>query len=117
MRSSTSPHASFSRGLLALLFTGIAGAPILWLMALQTGYTLAYQACDARSTRWVGVPTFAALGIVAGVALTCWFAHRRARRERLPMPLLGEMAVGIAVLMVIVMVASALAPVMLRPCD
>ena len=117
MRSSTSRHASFNRGLLALLFTGIVGAPILWLTALQTGYTLAYQACDARSTSWVGVPAFAALGVVAGVALTCWFAQRRAERERLPVPLLGAMAVGIAVLMVIVMAASVLAPVMLRPCD
>ena len=117
MRSSISRHASFSRGLLALLFTGIVGAPILWLTALQTGYTLAYQACDERSTRWVGVPTFAALAIIALIAAVSWRAHRRAQRDRLPMPLLGELAVGLAALMVIVMIASALAPVMLQPCD
>jgi hypothetical protein len=117
MRSSTSHHASFDRRLLALLFTGIVGAPLLWLAALQTGYTLAYHACDARTTSWVGVPTFIMLGIVTTVAVTSWFAHRRAQRDRVPLPLLGEVAVGVGALMVIVMVASALAPVMLRPCD
>ena len=117
MPSSTSRHASFNHGLLAVLFLGIVGAPVLWLSALQTGYTLAYQACDERSTSWVGVPTFAVLGVIAVIAIVSWLAHRRAQGDRKPMPLLGEMAIGLASLMVIVMIASALAPVMLQPCD
>jgi hypothetical protein len=103
--------------LLALLFTGIVGAPVVWLAALQAGYTLAYQACDARSTSWVSVPTFATLGVVALIAAACWVGYRRAQRDRLPMPFLGELAVGLAALMVIVMIASAIAPIMLQPCD
>ena len=117
MPSSTSRHASFSKGLLALLFTGIVGAPIMWLTALQTGYTLAYQACDERSTSWVGAPTFTITGVVAIIAIASWLGHRRAASDRLPLPLLGELALGIAVLMVIVMIASSLAPLMLQACD
>lgn len=117
MHSSTSRHASYNKGLLALLFTGIAGAPIIWLAALQTGYTLSYQACDERNTSWVGVPTFTTVGIVAIITVACWLGHRRAASDRLPMPFLGQLAVGLAALMVIVMIASSLAPVMLYPCD
>lgn len=117
MDSSTSRHASFNKGLLALLFTGIVGAPIMWLSALQTGYTLSYQACDERNTSWVGIPTFATVGIVAVITIACWFGHRRAANDRLPMPMLGQVAVSLASLMVIVLIASALAPVMLKPCD
>ena len=117
MESSTSRHASFNRALLAVLFTGIVGAPLLWLTALQTGYTLSYQACDERSTSWVSVPTFASVAVVAGITVACWLAHRRAVSDRLPVPLLGDLAIGIAALMVIVLVASAIAPVMLLPCD
>jgi hypothetical protein len=100
-----------------MVFAGIIGAPVLWLAALQTGYTLSYQACDARSTSWVAVPTFSALAIVAGVAIVCAMAQQRARRDRRPLPLLGAIALGLAVLMTIVLIASALAPVMLHPCD
>ena len=117
MDSSTSRHGSFNKGLLALLFAGIAGAPILWLSALQAGYTLSYQACDERNTNWVGVPTFATAGIIAVITIACWIGHRRAANDRLPMPMLGQLAVGLAALMVIVMIASSLAPVMLYPCD
>lgn len=117
MDSSTSRHASFDRGLLAVLFVGIAGAPLLWLAALQTGYTLAYQACDERSTSWVIVPTFATLAIVAIIALISLRAARRARRDRLPMPLMGWLALGMSSLMLIALIASSIAPVILHACD
>src|SRR5689334_9181810 len=112
MASSTSRHVSYSRGRLALLFTGIVGAPILWLAALQAGYTLSYQACDERSTRWVSVPTFAAFALAAAIAAVCAIVQRRAAADQLPMPLLAGLAVGVAVLMVVVLAASAIAPLM-----
>lgn len=117
MPSSTSRRGSFDRGLLALLFAGIAGAPILWLATLQTGYVLAYQACNDRSTSWVVIPTFGAIALVIGLALLSVRAHRRARGDRLPLPLLGWLAVGMAMLMTIVLAASAIAPLVLQPCD
>jgi hypothetical protein len=117
MPSSTSRHASFDRWLLAVLYAGIIGTPLLWLMALQTGYVLAYQACDARSTLWVTAPTFGALALIAVLALIAARGRRRAEGGRLPLPLLGVLAVGMSVMMVIVMAASAIAPVVLHPCD
>lgn len=117
MPSSTSRHASFDRRLLALLFAGIAVAPLLWLTAMQTGYVLAYQACDARSTLWVIAPTLAILVLVAGLALAVNRGRRRAMDQRLPLPLLGWIGVGISALMVLVMVASTIAPLVLHPCD
>jgi hypothetical protein len=100
-----------------MLYAGIIGTPLLWLTALQTGYVLAYQACDARSTLWVTAPTFGAIGLIAVLTLIAVRGHRRASGGRLPLPLLGVMAVGISVMILIVMAASAIAPVMLRPCD
>jgi hypothetical protein len=103
--------------LLAMLFAGIVGTPLLWLTAEQTGYVLAYQACDARSTSWVIVPT---LGLLAAIGLVTFIAirgHRAARDGRLPLPILGWIAVGMAAMMIVVMVASSIAPMMLQPCD
>lgn len=117
MVSSTSHHGSFDRRLLALLFTGIIGAPLVWLIAIQTGYTNAYQACDERSNSWVTIPTFTALAIVVAIAVACALAYRRARADRLPMPLLGWMALAMSALMTIVLIASSIAPIMLHPCD
>jgi hypothetical protein len=117
MASSTSPHASFDRRLLLVLFAGIVGAPLLWLSALQAGYILAYQACDDRSTSWVIVPTFGAAAILVAVMLVALRGHRNARTGRLPLPLMGWLAVGISILMIVVMAASAIAPLVLHPCD
>ena len=100
-----------------MLFAGIVGAPLLWLIAEQTGYVLAYQACDARSNSWVVVPTVALLVTVAAAAFVSFRGHRTARADRLPLPFMGGLAIGVAALMVIVMVASAIAPLMLQPCD
>ena len=117
MHSSTSRHASFDHWLLAALYAGIIGTPLVWLMAIQTGYVLAYQACDARSTAWVIVPTVGAIAIVVALSLIALRAHRRAGGARLPLPLLGVIAIGISALMIVVMAASAIAPMALQPCD
>jgi Ni/Fe-hydrogenase subunit HybB-like protein len=102
---------------MGLLFAGIAGAPLLWLTALQTGYVLAYQACDDRSRSWVAVPTLIALALAIGIAVVSVVSSRRASRERLPMPFLGWLAIGMSALIVIVLVASTVAPLILHPCD
>jgi hypothetical protein len=117
MPSSTSHHASLNTRLLGWLLVGVLGAPMLWLMTLQTGYVLAYQACDDRSNSWVLVPTIAAIAIAAIIALITVRAHRRASRDRIPLPFVGWLAIGMASLTVIVLVASAIAPLILHPCD
>jgi hypothetical protein len=117
MPSSTSHRASFDRGLLAVLFAGIAGAPLIWLTALQTGYVLAYQACDDRSTSWVIVPTVSALAVAVGVALLSARGYRNAAGGRKPLPFLGQIALAISLMIALVIAASAIGPVVLHPCD
>jgi hypothetical protein len=117
MPSSTSHHGSLNTRLLGWLLVGVIGAPALWLTALQTGYVLAYQACDDRSNSWVLVPTISAIAIAAVIALVSRRSQRRAREERMPLPFVGWLALGMASLTVIVLVASAIAPIILHPCD
>jgi hypothetical protein len=103
--------------LFGTLLLGVVGAPLLWLMALQTGYVLAYQACDAQSSSWVIVPTAAAIGLAMIVGAVTVAARRRAERERIPLPFIGRLSLGMAWLMVLVLAASAIAPIILHPCD
>lgn len=117
MPSSTSRRGSFDPGLLTILFAGIAGAPLLWLAALQTGYVLAYQACDDRSTSWVIVPALVFVAIVGAIAALSVRGHRRAGRDRVPMPFLGWVAVGMAGMMLLVMAVTAITPLFMQPCD
>ena len=117
MASSTSHHGSLNTRLLGWLLLGIIGAPLVWLTTLQAGYVLAYQACDDRSNSWVLFPTLAAATIAAVIAIISLRSHRRAGEERIPLPFIGWLALGMASLMVIVLVASAIAPMILHPCD
>ena len=117
MPSSTSDHVSLNTRVLAVLLIGVLGAPVVWLTMLQTGYVLAYQACDSRSNSWVLIPAFAALALAIGLAAISARANSHARRERRPLPFVGRLAVGMSALMVIVLAASAIAPIILHPCD
>ena len=100
-----------------MLFAGIIAAPLLWLTAEETGYALAYQACDARSASWVIVPTVGALAVLVILAIVTMRGHQTAKTDRRPLPFLGRLGIGLGVLMIIVMAASAIAPLMLHPCD
>jgi hypothetical protein len=100
-----------------MAFAGLIGAPLIWLTALQTGYTLAYQACDAESRYWVTVPTAVALAAAAGTLLISFYGKRRAGKSLEPQPFLAYLGVGLAAMMVVVLIASLIAPLMLRPCD
>jgi hypothetical protein len=90
---------------------------MLWLIAEQVGYVLAYQACDDRSNSWVLVPTIAFVAIAALIALISARSHRRANEERIPLPFVGWIALGMASLMVLTLAASTIAPIILHPCD
>jgi hypothetical protein len=95
----------------------LVAAPMLWLAALQTGYTMAYQACDTGSRHWVTVPVVLALAATVVTAVGAGWALGRTVQSPPPAPMLARLSVGTAALMVIVLMASALAPFMLRPCD
>ena len=100
-----------------MALTGLVGAPLIWLTALQTGYVLAYQACDSNSRYWVTVPTAIALAAAGATVLTSLLASRRAKKLLEPQPLLATVGLGLAAMMVIVLTASLIAPLLLRPCD
>jgi hypothetical protein len=100
-----------------MAFAGVIGAPLIWLAALQTGYVLAYQACDARSRAWVAAPTIGAVAILLVMLGITQIAERRSRHTREPQPLLSWLGVGVAAMMVVIMIASSIAPLVLRPCD
>ena len=117
MRSSTSDHGSLNTRLFGVLLIGLLGAPLVWLTTLQAGYVLAYQACDDRSNSWVLVPALTALALAITLAALSARATLKANRERMPLPFVGRLAIGMSALMVIVLAASAIAPILLRPCD
>jgi hypothetical protein len=117
MASSTSRRGSSERKLRLMAFAGLIGAPFIWLTALQTGYVLAYQACDSQSRSWVTVPTAVFLGATAMTLLIAFSGRRRAKYSLAPQPFLAIIGVGLAAMMVLVMIASLIAPLMLRPCD
>lgn len=100
-----------------MAFAGLIGAPLIWLMAVQAGYVLAYQACDSQSRYWVTVPTALAIAAAAGTLLIAFTAQRRASKSLEPQPLLAALGLGLAGLMVLVLIASMIAPLILGPCD
>lgn len=100
-----------------MAFVALVGAPALWLTALQTGYAMAYQACDSGSRSWVTVPVMIALAATVVTAIGAGWAVRRCAHAVVPTSFVARLGLAVAGLMVIVLVASALAPFMLRPCD
>jgi hypothetical protein len=78
---------------------------------------LAYQACDAQARSWVIVPTAVATILTIGAFGVVAVTQMRSHRADEPQSLLARIGVGVAALMVIVMLASLIAPLLLRPCD
>jgi uncharacterized membrane protein len=116
MRSSTSRHGSSDRRLVALVFGVLLGTPLLVLALLQTNYVLAYQACADRSNAWLNVPSVIALLGCAGAIAAGWIGRRRSHTRR-PLDFLSTVAVLTAVMSLILIVALAIPPLILHPCD
>jgi len=118
MESSIWRRDSSSRYRLAVACLAVVvGAPLLWLAALQIGYIGAYPACGNRNLAWVQVPTSVAIVLSAVMALRAWQLRRRARGTTSTDDLLSLCALAIAALIVIVLIASAIGPTVLNPCD
>lgn len=100
-----------------MAYAGLIGAPLIWLAALQTGYVLAYQACDSASRYWVTVPTAIALAAAAATLAVAFHGTRRAKASPEPQPFLAYIGFGMAAMIVLVMIASLIGPLVLRPCD
>ena len=117
MASSTSPHAFSDRRLTALVIGVLVAAPLLVLLLLQANYVLAYQACADRSNIWLNVPSVAALLASVIVVALAWAGSVRATDARAPLPTLAMIALLLAVLSLLLVIALALPPLVLHPCD
>ena len=117
MPSSTSRPGSFERRVRWAALITIIGAPLMWLTAEQAGYVLAYQACDSESRSWVTLPTLAMTVLVSAMCAATYAIERRARSTPEPQRFLAWMSIGVAAMIVVVMLASSVGPLLLRPCD
>lgn len=79
MPSSTSRPATSSPRVLAALWLGVLGPPLIYLFDLQASYTLANRACDSGSHAFYALTTVVAALLVAGIGLLSW-----ARLQALP---------------------------------
>jgi hypothetical protein len=95
----------------------LVGAPLAWLVLLQAGYVLAYQACDDRSS--VSLHLLVAGGTAAAFLLTwaAWRVDRHSEHSPRPVGFLAASAFRLTALMLLVIAASAVAPFILHPCD
>jgi hypothetical protein len=118
MPSSTSHRASFDPWRLAALFGVILGAPMVWLVLLETNYALAYAACADRSNAWLHVPSGIALVATAAIAAAAFILWQRLGGDwRPPMGFLAIISLMTAGLFLVVVLATVIPPFILHPCD
>jgi hypothetical protein len=115
MDSSTSRHGSSDPRRWTLALTVLA-PPLVWLTLLQTNYVLAYPACAARSSVWLHVPGAAALALsllLTSLAL----GGRRRRAPGATHAFVADVGALVAVMFLVVVVATLVPPLVLHPCD
>jgi hypothetical protein len=119
------------------LTTLVLAGPLLWLTLLQVNYVLAYPTCAERSNAWI----YFASAIATVVTLSVLYAARSSWHKEPPELRAGEaslfeqrepdgrdpatasrfflalFAVLMAVLFMIVVIGTAVPPVILHPCD
>ena len=116
MDSSIYPRASSDKRRGAVLWSAILAAPIVWLMALQVNYVLAYPTCADRSNGWIHVTNGVLLVVMltlCGAAGVAWRAYRRHQ----PRHFLSVLGIFMAGLFLILAIGLAVPPLVLRPCD
>jgi hypothetical protein len=117
-----------------LLWSAVLGPALVWLMLLQTNYLLAYPTCAARSNAWLYLASAVALALVLTLAAAAQFMWRTGR-PRLEggaadpddppganlsiasRQFLSLMAVFMSVLFLLLVIGTALPPLVLHPCD
>jgi hypothetical protein len=128
MPSSTSDHAGFESKLAAparplrdfVLWLGILGPPLLWLVEFQTVYMLVYPACGRGRNAIIGVSMFLFAIAIAACGIIGWSnrvavveSPARVKKTRHFMAVLSLMSMSI---FLIVLTAQAIAALMVPPC-
>jgi hypothetical protein len=137
MQSSISPRASSNRRRGFVLWSAVIGPAVVWLMLLQTNYVLAYPTCAARSNAWLHLASAVGLALVLTLVATAQVVWRmdRARLDGGPEDadeqrdppganpsiasrrFLSLVAVFMSVLFLVLVIGTALPPLVLHPCD
>jgi hypothetical protein len=110
---------------LTALWIGLLGGPIAWLLYLQVSYTLAPSACIAGNKNVLAIATIIALIATLAITFVSWRAWHASGANSVTdeggvlgrsrfMALSG---LGISVLSVLLVVASAIPIIVLGACD
>lgn len=133
MPSSTS-HPGFreahERRRVFALWTGVLAGPLVWLMLLETNYVLSYVACETRQTWFMHLAALISIALVAAAGAWAWQAGQGPRDlpESLTAPVspetcdarmrwMGHIAVASSVWFIIVIIATEIPVVVLKPCQ
>jgi hypothetical protein len=105
---------------LAVAWTALLAGPLAWFALLQTNYALVHWACatgHAAVIRWLPV---GALAIAAAALVASWRASRTSRTEDATPAgatrILASLGMALAVLFLLVIVATLLPTFVLTPC-
>jgi hypothetical protein len=115
-------EAVYGRGLL-LLWIGVLGGPLVWLLDLQVAYWLVYRACHTNSMVPLYVETVLAAALAVVPVAIAWRmlqrfpdADRTGGQPDDRARFMALSGVGLGVLFFIVVLASAVPRVVLTPC-
>lgn len=106
------PHASSRSAGTSIAI--VIGAPLLWLLMLETGYLLSHWACGTGMTWPLHIVTGGTAALLAGVLWTMARRHRDGGDA--PLTFLETMALWITVGFIVVVAASAIQPLIIQPC-
>jgi hypothetical protein len=105
-------HVSSSRSGTSIAI--VLGAPLLWLVMLETGYLLSHWACGTGMKWPLHLVTGGTAALLAGVL---WMMPRRSDdgADSL-LNFLSTMALWMTVGFILIVVASAIQPIIIEPC-
>jgi hypothetical protein len=105
-------HVSSSRSATSIAI--VLGAPLLWLAMLETGYLLSHWACGTGAKWPLHVVTGGTAVLLAGVL---WMMPRRSDPgSDSAHAFLSTLAVWMTIGFIVVVVASAIQPLIIQPC-
>jgi hypothetical protein len=112
----------------ALLWFGVLGAPVAWVVQFLFGYAVTEAACDAAGTRW-GIPVDAwaaiatavagVIAALAGVAAVTTFRATRGRGGEPPagrIHFLATVGITLAPLFLCIIVLNGIGAILLTNC-
>jgi hypothetical protein len=128
MPSSTSRPGWHDRARTAALWTGLLAGPLVWLALLQVNYVLSYVSCETRQNWFLHAATGVAIVLVSAAGYVAWRYGPPEDREELSPPVTRTTAemrarwmatggVALSLWFILVIVATEIPVLLLRPCQ